>query len=144
MPLRARGGIKQRQSRKNCQASCDGGGGEFAASALWQGRLSITILWGVAKNGDAPFLRKRFSPETSHEIIAILTENAEAAARFFNELDSAILMHNASTQFADGGEFGMGAEIGIATGKMHARGPVGAMQLTSYKYCVRGDGTVRS
>ncbi len=75
---------------------------------------------------------------------AILTKNAEAAARFFNELDSAILMHNASTQFADGGEFGMGAEIGIATGKMHARGPVGAMQLTSYKYCVRGDGTVRS
>ncbi len=74
---------------------------------------------------------------------AILTEDAHAAARFFNELDSAILMHNASTQFADGGEFGMGAEIGIATGKLHARGPVGAVQLTSYKYCVRGDGTLR-
>ncbi len=74
----------------------------------------------------------------------ILTENAAAAQRFFARLDSAILMHNASTQFADGGEFGMGAEIGIATGKMHARGPVGAEQLTSFKYLVRGDGTVRS
>lgn len=74
----------------------------------------------------------------------ILTEDDSAAARFFNELDSAILMRNASTQFADGGEFGMGAEIGIATGKMHARGPVGAAQLTSFKYLVEGDGAVRS
>ena len=74
----------------------------------------------------------------------IITEDNAAVARFFERLDSAILMHNASTQFADGGEFGMGAEIGIATGKMHARGPVGAAQLTSFKYLVRGDGTVRS
>ncbi|MDU8944964.1 glutamate-5-semialdehyde dehydrogenase [Ovoidimarina sediminis] len=74
---------------------------------------------------------------------AILTEDDAAAARFFTELDSAILMRNASTQFADGGEFGMGAEIGIATGKMHARGPVGAAQLTSFKYLVEGDGTTR-
>ncbi|MEP2640101.1 glutamate-5-semialdehyde dehydrogenase [Roseobacter sp.] len=74
----------------------------------------------------------------------VLTEDPDVAARFMNELDSAILMHNASTQFADGGEFGMGAEIGIATGKMHARGPVGAAQLTSFKYLVRGQGTVRS
>ena len=74
----------------------------------------------------------------------ILTENEDAAARFMARLDSAIIMHNASTQFADGGEFGMGAEIGIATGKMHARGPVGAEQLTSFKYLVRGDGTTRS
>ena len=74
---------------------------------------------------------------------AILTEDADAAARFFASLDSAILMHNASTQFADGGEFGMGAEIGIATGKLHARGPVGAEQLTSFKYLVTGQGTVR-
>ena len=74
----------------------------------------------------------------------ILTEDAAAAAHFFERLDSAILMHNASTQFADGGEFGMGAEIGIATGKLHARGPVGAAQLTSFKYLVRGNGTVRS
>ncbi|HRO16423.1 MAG TPA: glutamate-5-semialdehyde dehydrogenase [Paracoccus sp. (in: a-proteobacteria)] len=74
---------------------------------------------------------------------SILTENDATAARFFERLDSAILMRNASTQFADGGEFGMGAEIGIATGKMHARGPVGAEQLTSFKYLVTGDGTVR-
>ena len=74
---------------------------------------------------------------------AILTENDATAARFFERLDSAILMRNASTQFADGGEFGMGAEIGIATGKLHARGPVGAAQLTSFKYLVEGDGTVR-
>ena len=74
----------------------------------------------------------------------ILTEDDTAAERFFQRLDSAILMRNASTQFADGGEFGMGAEIGIATGKMHARGPVGAVQLTSFKYLVTGDGTVRS
>ena len=74
---------------------------------------------------------------------AILTENAETAARFFQRLDSAILLHNASTQFADGGEFGMGGEIGIATGKLHARGPVGAEQLCSFKYLVTGDGTVR-
>ncbi|SLN59493.1 glutamate-5-semialdehyde dehydrogenase [Roseisalinus antarcticus] len=74
----------------------------------------------------------------------IVTEDPAAVARFFERLDSAILMHNASTQFADGAEFGMGAEIGIATGKMHARGPVGAEQLTSFKYLVTGDGTVRS
>jgi glutamate-5-semialdehyde dehydrogenase len=64
--------------------------------------------------------------------------------RFFNEIDSAILLHNASTQFADGGEFGMGGEIGIATGKMHARGPVGVEQLTSFKYRVRGPRACRS
>lgn len=75
---------------------------------------------------------------------AILTENDATAARFFERLDSAILMRNASTQFADGGEFGMGAEIGIATGKMHARGPVGAEQLTSFKYLVTGNGTIRT
>ena len=74
---------------------------------------------------------------------AILTENDATAERFFTRLDSAILIRNASTQFADGGEFGMGAEIGIATGKMHARGPVGAEQLCSFKYLVTGDGTVR-
>lgn len=73
----------------------------------------------------------------------IITESDAVADTFFARLDSAILMRNASTQFADGGEFGMGAEIGIATGKMHARGPVGAEQLTSFKYLVDGDGTVR-
>jgi glutamate-5-semialdehyde dehydrogenase len=73
----------------------------------------------------------------------IITEDHAAARMFMHRLDSAIVMHNASTQFADGGEFGMGAEIGIATGKMHARGPVGSAQLTSFKYLVTGDGTLR-
>jgi glutamate-5-semialdehyde dehydrogenase len=80
----------------------------------------------------------------SNHTDCILTEDDTVAARFFERLDSAILMRNASTQFADGGEFGMGAEIGIATGKMHARGPVGAAQLTSFKYLVEGDGTTRA
>lgn len=74
---------------------------------------------------------------------AIIAKDTDAAERFLTELDSAILMHNASTQYADGGEFGMGAEIGIATGRIHARGPVGAEQLTSYKYIVRGSGQTR-
>jgi glutamate-5-semialdehyde dehydrogenase len=80
----------------------------------------------------------------SNHTEAILTENDATAARFFERLDSAILMRNASTQFADGGEFGMGGEIGIATGKLHARGPVGAEQLCSFKYLVSGDGTIRT
>jgi glutamate-5-semialdehyde dehydrogenase len=75
---------------------------------------------------------------------AIVTDDTRAAERFLTELDSAILMHNTSTQFADGGEFGMGAEIGIATGRVHARGPVGAAELTSYKYVVRGSGQTRA
>jgi len=74
---------------------------------------------------------------------SIVTADVSAAERFFRDVDSAILLHNASTQFADGGEFGMGAEIGIATGRVHARGPVGADQLTSYKYMVRGSGQTR-
>ena len=79
----------------------------------------------------------------SNHTDCVLTEDQAVADHFFARLDSAILMHNASTQFADGGEFGMGAEIGIATGKMHARGPVGAEQWTSFKYLVSGDGTTR-
>ncbi|WP_026941087.1 glutamate-5-semialdehyde dehydrogenase [Hellea balneolensis] len=74
---------------------------------------------------------------------SIVTEDKDAAARFLKDVDSAICMHNTSTQFADGGQFGFGAEIGIATGRLHARGPVGAQHLTTYKYCVEGDGQVR-
>ncbi|TDH39356.1 glutamate-5-semialdehyde dehydrogenase [Pseudohoeflea suaedae] len=80
---------------------------------------------------------------SSNHTEAVIAEDATVVERFFNEIDSAILLHNASTQFADGGEFGMGAEIGIATGKMHARGPVGVEQLTSFKYRVRGSGQTR-
>ena len=80
---------------------------------------------------------------SSNHTEAVIAEDAAVVEKFFNEIDSAILLHNASTQFADGGEFGMGAEIGIATGKMHARGPVGVEQLTSFKYRVRGTGQIR-
>ncbi len=100
--------------------------------------ISVALVDGV---GGAIDHIGRYS---SHHTEAIVAEDAAAAERFFNEIDSAILLHNASTQFADGGEFGMGGEIGIATGKMHARGPVGVEQLTSFKYRVRGSGQTRS
>ena len=99
--------------------------------------IAVRLVDGV--EGAIAHIRRYGSNHTE----AILTENDATANRFFRSLDSAILMRNASTQFADGGEFGMGAEIGIATGKMHARGPVGAEQLTSFKYLVTGDGTIR-
>ncbi|QPC90321.1 glutamate-5-semialdehyde dehydrogenase [Mesorhizobium sp. INR15] len=99
--------------------------------------IAVKLVDGVA---DAIVHIETFS---SHHTEAIVAEDAQAVERFFNEIDSAILLHNASTQFADGGEFGMGAEIGIATGKMHARGPVGVEQLTSFKYRVRGSGQIR-
>lgn len=83
------------------------------------------------------------SEHSSAHTDAIITEDDEAAQKFLMAIDSAVVMHNASTQFSDGGEFGMGAEIGIATGKIHARGPVGLEQLTSFKYLVRGTGQVR-
>ena len=103
--------------------------------------LDMIIAARVVDNVDAAIAHiRQFG---SNHTDCVITEDDAVAARFFQRLDSAILMRNASTQFADGGEFGMGAEIGIATGKMHARGPVGAAQLTSFKYLVTGDGTVR-
>jgi len=99
--------------------------------------LAVAVVDGV--DGAIAHIARWSSGHTE----AILTENPAAADKFFAEVDSAILLHNASTQFADGGEFGMGAEIGIATGRIHARGPVGAEQLTTYKYLVRGKGQVR-
>ena len=99
--------------------------------------LSVKTVSGVDEA--VAHIRQHGSEHTE----AIVTEDATAAETFLNEVNSAIVMHNASTQFADGGEFGMGAEIGIATGKMHARGPVGVEQLTTFKYQVRGSGQVR-
>ena len=99
--------------------------------------LSVKIVGDV---GEAIIHVNEFG---SHHTESIISSDTAAVERFLNEIDSAILLHNASTQFADGGEFGMGAEIGIVTGKMHARGPVGVEQLTSFKYQVRGNGQVR-
>lgn len=99
--------------------------------------ISVELVDGVA--GAMDHIENFGSNHTD----TIITEDEETAVRFLNDVDSAIVLHNASTQYADGGEFGMGAEIGIATGKMHARGPVGVEQLTSFKYIVRGTGQVR-
>ena len=99
--------------------------------------ISVTLVDGISGAID------HIARYSSNHTEAIVAQDANAVERFFNEIDSAILLHNASTQFADGGEFGMGAEIGIATGKMHARGPVGVEQLTSFKYRVRGNGQIR-
>jgi len=99
--------------------------------------VSMKVVTGVDDAVD--HIAKHGSQHTD----AIITDDAEAAADFLNKVDSAIVVWNASTQYADGGEFGMGAEIGISTGKMHARGPVGVEQLTSFKYVVRGNGQCR-
>ena len=100
--------------------------------------IAVTIVDGIAGAID------HIGRYSSNHTEAVIAEDAAVVERFFAEIDSAILLHNASTQFADGGEFGMGGEIGIATGKMHARGPVGVEQLTSFKYRVRGTGQVRA
>ena len=99
--------------------------------------LSIKIVDGVI--GAINHINKYSSNHTE----SIVTENKDTAEMFLSKIDSSIVMHNASTQFADGGEFGMGAEIGISTGRIHARGPVGANQLTSFKYVVRGKDQIR-
>ncbi len=99
--------------------------------------ISAKLVDGI--EGAVEHVQKYSSSHTE----CVIAEDSAVVEKFFNEIDSAILLHNASTQFADGGEFGMGAEIGIATGKMHARGPVGVEQLTSFKYLVRGNGQAR-
>lgn len=99
--------------------------------------ISVAIVDGIS--GAIAHINTYSSNHTE----AVIAEDPKVVERFFNEIDSAILLHNASTQFADGGEFGMGGEIGIATGKMHARGPVGVEQLTSFKYLVHGTGQIR-
>ena len=99
--------------------------------------IAVKIVNGVAEAVD------HIAQYGSGHTEAIITDDRDAATDFLNRVDSAIVMHNASTQFADGGEFGMGAEIGIATGRFHARGPVGLEQLTSFKYAVRGQGQTR-
>ena len=113
-----------------------------ATEADWATEYLDAIIAAKVVDGIDEAIR-HISTYGSRHTEAILTEDAGHAARFMNELDSAILLHNASTQFADGGEFGMGAEIGIATGKMHARGPVGVEQLTTLKYLVKGSGQIR-
>ncbi|MEM7214682.1 MAG: glutamate-5-semialdehyde dehydrogenase [Pseudomonadota bacterium] len=131
-----------------CELRGDGGvlevyeGATAAVESDWSKEyldaiLSVKMVDGI--EGAVEHIGRYSSGHTE----SIVAEDASVVERFFAEIDSAILLHNASTQFADGGEFGMGAEIGIATGKMHARGPVGVEQLTSFKYLVRGTGQIR-
>ena len=115
---------------------------ERASEADWSTEyldsiLSVKLVDGI--DGAIEHISKYGSSHTD----SIVTDNPKTAERFLNEVDSAIVLHNASTQYADGGEFGMGAEIGISTGRLHARGPVGTEQLTCFKYVVRGNGQVR-
>ena len=128
-----RGDVPTQASDRRVKAAVDSDWGQEFLDAI----VAIRVVDGLDEA--LAHIRRYGSAHTD----AIVTDDAAAAERFLNELDSAIVLHNASTQFADGGEFGMGAEIGIATGKIHARGPVGAAELTSYKYVVRGSGQIR-
>jgi glutamate-5-semialdehyde dehydrogenase len=128
-----RGDAATQASDSRVNAAADSDWGKEFLDAI----VAVRVIDGL---DDALAHIRRFG---SAHTDAIVTSDPAAAERFLNELDSAIVMHNASTQFADGAEFGMGAEIGIATGKIHARGPVGAVELTSYKYRVRGSGQTR-
>jgi glutamate-5-semialdehyde dehydrogenase len=128
-----RGDAAAQASDARVRAAVDADWGKEFLDAI----VAVRVIDGLDEALD--HIRRYGSAHTD----AIITDDPSAAERFLNELDSAIVMHNTSTQFADGGEFGMGAEIGIATGKIHARGPVGAAELTSYKYQVRGSGQTR-
>jgi glutamate-5-semialdehyde dehydrogenase len=133
-------------------AGCEIRGDEIAQAALagitpateedWYAEYLDAIIAVRVVNGLDDAMR-HIATYGSQHTEAIITDDYDAAARFLSEVNSAIVLHNASTQFADGGEFGMGAEIGIATGKMHARGPIGVEQLTSFKYRVLGHGQTR-
>src|SRR6185295_2269091 len=113
-----------------------------ASEADWSNEYLDAIITAGAVDGvDAAI--DHIERYGSHHTDAIVTADRQAAEKFLSEVDSAIVLHNASTQFADGGEFGFGAEIGIATGRLHARGPVGVEQLTSFKYRVHGTGQTR-
>ena len=114
-----------------------------ANSKDWQTEYLAPII-SVKSVKDVKEAIEHINQYGSNHTDAIITSNKKNAELFLNEVDSSIVMHNTSTQFADGGEFGMGAEIGISTGKLHARGPVGADQLTTFKYVVKGQGQLRS
>jgi glutamate-5-semialdehyde dehydrogenase len=115
---------------------------EPATDADWRTEYLAPIL-SVRVVGSVDAAIAHIAHYGSQHTDCIVTEDAAAAEKFLKEVDSAIVLHNASTQFADGGEFGFGGEIGIATGRLHARGPVGAEQLTTFKYVVRGAGQIR-
>ena len=128
-----RGDEETRKLVAGCEVATEGDWSTEYLDAI----ISVRVVDGIDEAA------RHISKYGSGHTECIVAADTEAAERFFRDVDSAILLHNASTQFADGGEFGMGAEIGIATDRIHARGPVGAEQLTSYKYVVRGSGQTR-